>query len=77
MMLRQAGLWTAGGAAAGILAAALAARVMQHLLFGVGPRDPLTLGAAAATLMGVALAAAWVPSRRAARSDPMEVLRRN
>jgi ABC-type lipoprotein release transport system permease subunit len=50
---------------------------MQHLLFGVGPRDPLTPGAAAATLVGAALVAAWAPARGAARSDPMDVLRRH
>jgi predicted permease len=76
MMLRQAGLWTVGGAVAGAGAALVAVRLLERLLFGVTATDPLTLTGATAMLLAVALAAAWVPSRRAAQSDPMDVLRR-
>ncbi|HEX6809807.1 MAG TPA: ABC transporter permease, partial [Gemmatimonadaceae bacterium] len=66
-------------AAAGILiglAGALATtRVMQSLLFDVSPTDPLTLGTVTALLLGVAVAAAWMPARRASRVDPVEALR--
>jgi ABC-type lipoprotein release transport system permease subunit len=48
---------------------------MSTLLFGVGPRDPLVFGASAAAIAAVALAAALIPARRAARVHPMETLR--
>jgi putative ABC transport system permease protein len=52
--------------------------LMQWLaswLFGVGIRDPLTFGAIAVLLTVVALAACWIPARRAARVEPMAALR--
>jgi putative ABC transport system permease protein len=45
------------------------------LLFGVEPVDPLTFGAIAILIMLVALAACYVPARRAAMIDPIEALR--
>ena len=45
------------------------------MLFQVSARDPWTLAGALATLSAVALLAAWIPSRRAARVDPVEALR--
>jgi ABC-type lipoprotein release transport system permease subunit len=48
---------------------------MSTLLFGVGPRDPLVFGVSAAAVAAVALAAALIPARRAARVHPMETLR--
>jgi ABC-type lipoprotein release transport system permease subunit len=48
---------------------------MRTLLFDVSPTDPLTLGAVAMLLLAIAVAAAWVPARRAARVDPVEALR--
>jgi ABC-type lipoprotein release transport system permease subunit len=44
-------------------------------LFGVSPIDPLTFLAVAAGLVGVALLASYLPARRAAGLDPMDVLR--
>lgn len=58
--------------AAGALAAT---RLMSTLLFGVGARDPLVFGLSAAAVAAVALAAALIPARRAARVHPMETLR--
>jgi ABC-type antimicrobial peptide transport system permease subunit len=63
------------GAAIGTAGAIAALRVMQSLLFGVSPSDPLTLGAAVLVLCAVALLAAYVPARRAMRVDPMTSLR--
>lgn len=63
------------GVLIGIAGALAAARVMRSLLFEVSPADPLTLGAVTALLTVLALAAAWVPARRAARVDPVDALR--
>jgi putative ABC transport system permease protein len=48
---------------------------LESLLYGMSPRDPATIAAAAALLLSVALVAIWLPSRRAARVDPARVLR--
>jgi putative ABC transport system permease protein len=63
------------GVAAGLLGAALLARSLATLLYGVQPLDPGTFGGTAALLAIVALAAAAVPACRAARADPAITLR--
>jgi putative ABC transport system permease protein len=63
------------GAAAGMLAALALSGLMKSLLFGISPRDPLTFVVAPAVFVVVALVAAYVPARRAARVSPMEALR--
>jgi ABC-type antimicrobial peptide transport system permease subunit len=61
-----------------LIGAALAlasSRLLAHLLYGIGPRDPLAYGAALAVTLIVAAAASWLPARRAMRSDPVQSLR--
>ena len=76
LVLQQAACSTAAGALLGVAGSLFALRLLQAMLFHVSARDPLTLAAAVAVLSGSALLAAWVPSRRAARIDPMQALRR-
>jgi predicted permease len=75
LVLAHAARWTAAGAALGAIGSLWAARLLDALLFHVSANDPWTLTAAIALLLGTALAAAWIPSRRAARVDPMQALR--
>jgi putative ABC transport system permease protein len=75
MVLKEAGLLAGVGLAAGLALALMATRLMASLLFGVPPTDPATFAAVALTLGAVALAAAWLPGRRATRVDPMVALR--
>jgi putative ABC transport system permease protein len=63
------------GAAIGIAGALALTRLMQGLLFQVSPTDPVTFIGVAALLTIVALAASWIPARRAMRVDPMIALR--
>jgi putative ABC transport system permease protein len=65
----------AAGVGLGLAVAAILARVMAGLVFGVTPRDPLTYAAGAAVLLGVALAASYAPARRASRAHPVAALR--
>ncbi|MGH2779885.1 MAG: ABC transporter permease [Thermoleophilaceae bacterium] len=65
----------AGGLALGLVAALLATRVLEGLLFQVSTTDPVMYAAAALVLLAVGLGASVVPARRAARVDPMVALR--
>ncbi len=65
----------AGGVIAGTAAALVLSRVLRIFLFQVDPGDPVTLIGVVLLFSGVALAACWVPTRRAARVDPVEALR--
>ncbi|HTS30007.1 MAG TPA: ABC transporter permease [Bryobacteraceae bacterium] len=75
LILRRGGTVAGAGVVLGGLAACFLVRVMQNQLFEVKPRDPGIFAAAAAILVLVALAACWVPARRAMRVDPLKALR--
>ena len=75
LVVRQALAIAVAGCALGALLASWVAGTLEGLLFGVEPRDPATLLAVIALLLAVALLAAWLPARRAARLDPMLILR--
>ncbi|UCC73878.1 MAG: ABC transporter permease, partial [Gemmatimonadota bacterium] len=75
MVVRQGLILAAVGVAIGLALALGLTRLMVGLLFGVSPVDPLTFLAVAAALIGVALVASYLPARRAAGLDPMDVLR--
>jgi putative ABC transport system permease protein len=75
MVLRQGLVLAAAGLAIGIAAALGLARFLGTLLYQVEPADPVTFAGAAAGLTAIALAATYVPARRASRIDPMAALR--
>jgi ABC-type antimicrobial peptide transport system permease subunit len=68
-------LLTAGGMAAGAVAAFGLTRLLGTLLFDVNPRDPLTFAMAFVAMGLASVAACVVPAVRATRTDPVQVLR--
>jgi putative ABC transport system permease protein len=75
-MVVRRGMWLVGaGLAAGIVAALAATRFMQVFLFDVAPVDPVTFVAVPLLLLLTAVAATWLPARRASRADPAATLR--
>lgn len=72
----RSGVGLAGlGVSIGAVGAWYAGRLIEARLFGVEARDAQTLAIAAGVLLGIALAASWIPARRAALTNPMESLR--
>ncbi|HUK52173.1 MAG TPA: hypothetical protein VL099_02665, partial [Candidatus Binatia bacterium] len=63
------------GVALGIPCALALSRLISGMLFGVTPADPVTLAAAVLLLLAAALAAGYLPARRAAGIDPIVALR--
>jgi ABC-type antimicrobial peptide transport system permease subunit len=75
MILRESG-WLAGaGVVVGVAAAMALTRLVKSMLYGVQPWDPVTMAGGALLLLAMALAASWIPARRAAGVQPMEALR--
>ena len=75
MILRQVLLLAAAGLALGLPLAWAAGPLVASYLFGVPPRDVMTIALSAGVLTMVALVAGWMPARRAARMDPLGALR--
>ena len=75
MVLAQSGRLVLAGLAAGTVAAVFLTRLLRTQLFEVSPGDPKTLGAVAGLLAAAAMAASYIPARKATRVDPMTALR--
>jgi len=77
LVLREALLPVVLGLLLGVLASLAAGRLVESQLYGTSPRDPLALGAASLVLVLSSTLAGWLPSRRAARTPPMQALRQD
>jgi predicted permease len=75
MVLRNAGQLIFIGLVIGVIAALAGAHLLQSLVFGIAPRDPLTFAAMCSLLLLTGLFAAWWPAKRAASTEPMVALR--
>ena len=75
LVLRRALALTAIGLLAGVAASPVVGKGLESVLFGVSPRDPMLLLVAALALATATLAVCWPHARRAARVDPVDVLR--
>jgi putative ABC transport system permease protein len=75
LVMRRGITLAAIGISVGLISAFAGARYLQSMLFGIEPRDPATFVTVAAVFAIVAMAAAYLPARRATRVDPMVALR--
>jgi predicted permease len=75
MVLGEAGVLVGLGIGIGLIFAFLSGRFAETLLFGLEPRDPLSMGLAAAVLAAVAMMASYLPARAAANIEPTAALR--
>jgi len=75
MIVRQGMALALAGVFIGVAAALGLTRLMASLLYGVTARDPIAMTSVALLLIGVALAATYIPARRASRVDPVVSLR--
>jgi len=74
-VLREGLIVAGAGCVAGLLAAFVLSRLLETQLYGVRPHDPLTYAVTLAMLAVAALAACWIPARRATRMSPLDALR--
>ena len=75
LVIRRGVAYAGAGIVVGAVAALYLTRLMEGLLYGVAPRDPMTFAAVTLLLLGIAVAASAVPAIRASRVDPLEALR--
>ena len=75
MVLMEGGVLLVMGLVLGVIGSLLATRLIQGLLFGVTPNDPVTLAAVALAMVAIGVAACWVPARKAAKVDPAVAMR--
>jgi ABC-type antimicrobial peptide transport system permease subunit len=75
IVMREVLMLAGAGIAVGLPAVLLLSKLVQNQLYGIEPQDPASIVAAVALLAGVAIAAGYIPARRAANYDPARVLR--
>jgi len=75
MIMREAGALLLSGLVPGVVLSLAGGTAVRTLLFGLRPRDPFSLTLSVLILSAVALAASYVPARRATKVDPMVALR--
>jgi predicted permease len=75
MILGESVWLAAAGIFAGVAGAAMLTRLVQSMLYSVSPYDVMTFSAGGVLILSVALAASWIPARRAAGVEPMRALR--
>lgn len=75
MVLRDAAVLLISGIAIGAASAMASASILQSMLYGTAPRDPLVMSSVCAVVAVVGIVAAYIPARRAAKVDPMVALR--
>jgi putative ABC transport system permease protein len=75
LVIRDVAILVLAGETAGIGISLIAESAVRKLVFGIGPRDPTTIAASAVLLGFAALAAGYLPARRATKVDPMVALR--
>ena len=75
MILCESTLLAAVGISGGIVGVLLLSRLVNSMLYGIRPYDPVSMVVGILILLAVALAASWIPARRAAGVQPMEALR--
>lgn len=75
MILREGGVLVVAGLVLGLAVALFATRLVQGLLFGVTPQDPVTFGLVAVVMAAIGIGACWLPARRASRVDPAITMR--
>jgi putative ABC transport system permease protein len=75
MVVRQSMLPISAGVVLGVAGSLATGRLLQQFLFQVQPGDPQVIAAIVSLLVGVGLAASWLPARRAAAIDPLVALR--
>jgi predicted permease len=71
LVLKRAARLTVSGIFLGILATFFAEGIFRGLIYGISPTDPWSVAVSAVLVIGVVLAASWLPARRAARVDPL------
>jgi len=75
VVLHETLLLALAGVVAGLALALAASKLVESLLFGVKPTDPLVIGLSIVAMTTVALLAGYLPARRATRIDPLQALR--
>jgi ABC-type antimicrobial peptide transport system permease subunit len=75
MVTRQGLMLSGVGIVVGLALVLIAARFVRSFLYEIAPADPIALGTSTGILLVCALAASWIPARRAARVNPTEALR--